>query len=316
VGAKINGKIVTIDHQLENGDIIEIVTNPNAVGPSIDWLKIAKSSTARTKIRQWLKKENKTDSVDKGKDLFDKYIRKKGSDPRELLKNSNVNRLVKELEYKNSDELYTQLANGGNLQTKVYNLLMSYEKEKREEEEAEQEKTLLQNLREMSERVEKRLQNVKKHEDNSGVVVEGVDNLMIRIAHCCSPVPGDEIIGYITKGRGITVHRKDCDNIRSIPEDERARCIDVEWDQNLNENNTYITDISIIAKDQKRMISNISKVCDDIDVRIDGLQAKADKEDRIRIELILGIRDKSQVEKICRSLKSIPGIIDAYRAKA
>ena len=316
VGAKINGKMVTIDHQLENGDIIEIVTNPNAVGPSIDWLKIAKSSTARTKIRQWLKKENKTDSVDKGKDLFDKYIRKKGSDPRELLKNSNVNRLVKELEYKNSDELYTQLANGGNLQTKVYNLLMSYEKEKREEEEAEQEKTLLQNLREMSERVEKRLQNVKKHEDNSGVVVEGVDNLMIRIAHCCSPVPGDEIIGYITKGRGITVHRKDCDNIRSIPEDERARCIDVEWDQNLNENNTYITDISIIAKDQKRMISNISKVCDDIDVRIDGLQAKADKEDRIRIELILGIRDKSQVEKICRSLKSIPGIIDAYRAKA
>ena len=317
VGAKINGKMVTIDHELENGDIIEIVTNPNAVGPSIDWLRIAKSSSARNKIRQWLKKENKNDNIDRGKDMIDKYVRKKGSDPRELLKNSYINRVARELDYKNPDELYSQLSNGGNLQTKVYNLLLSYEKERREEEEAEKEKTLLENLREMSERAEKRLQSQHKRiEDNSGVIVEGVDNLMIRIAHCCSPVPGDDIIGYITKGRGITVHRRDCDNLKSLSDEDKARFIQVKWEENIDSDNTYITDITIIAKDQKKMISHISKVCDDLDVRIDGLQAKPEKDDKVRVDLILGIKDRNQVEKICRSLKSVPGILEAYRARS
>ena len=317
VGAKINGKMVTIDHELENGDIIEIVTNPNAVGPSIDWLRIAKSSSARNKIRQWLKKENKNDNIDRGKDMIDKYVRKKGSDPRELLKNSYINRVARELDYKNPDELYSQLSNGGNLQTKVYNLLLSYEKERREEEEAEKEKTLLENLREMSERAEKRLQSQHKRiEDNSGVIVEGVDNLMIRIAHCCSPVPGDDIIGYITKGRGITVHRRDCDNLKSLSDEDKARFIQVKWEENIDSDNIYITDITIIAKDQKKMISHISKVCDDLDVRIDGLQAKPEKDDKVRVDLILGIKDRNQVEKICRSLKSVPGILEAYRARS
>ena len=317
MGAKINGKMVTIDHELENGDIIEIVTNPNAVGPSIDWLRIAKSSSARNKIRQWLKKENKNDNIDRGKDMIDKYVRKKGSDPRELLKNSYINRVARELDYKNPDELYSQLSNGGNLQTKVYNLLLSYEKERREEEEAEKEKTLLENLREMSERAEKRLQSQHKRiEDNSGVIVEGVDNLMIRIAHCCSPVPGDDIIGYITKGRGITVHRRDCDNLKSLSDEDKARFIQVKWEENIDSDNTYITDITIIAKDQKKMISHISKVCDDLDVRIDGLQAKPEKDDKVRVDLILGIKDRNQVEKICRSLKSVPGILEAYRARS
>ena len=317
VGAKINGKMVTIDHQLENGDIIEIVTNPNAVGPSIDWLRIAKSSSARNKIRQWLKKENKNDNIDRGKDMIDKYVRKKGGDPRELLKNSYINRAARELEYRNPDELYAQLSNGGNLQTKVYNLLLSYEKQRKEEEEAEKEKTLLENLREMSERAEKRLQSQHKRiEDNSGVVVEGVDNLMIRIAHCCSPVPGDDIIGYITKGRGITVHRCDCDNLKSLSEEDKARFIQVKWEEHIDSDNTYITDITIIAKDQKKMISHISKVCDDLDVRIDGLQAKPEKDDKVRVDLILGIKDRNQVEKICRSLKSVPGILEAYRARS
>ena len=129
VGAKDNGKMVTIDHPLENGDIVEIVTIPNAAGPSIDWLKIAKSSSARNKIRQWLKKENKTDAVDKGKDLIDRYMRKKGYDPRELLKNVFVNKAVKALGYKNTDELYTQLSNGGTLQSKLVSLLLGYDEE-------------------------------------------------------------------------------------------------------------------------------------------------------------------------------------------
>lgn len=316
VGAKINGKMVTIDHILENGDIIEIITSPNAAGPSIDWLKIAKSSSARNKIRQWLKKENKTDNIDKGKDLIDKYIRKKGYDPRTLLKNAYINRAAKELNFRNTDELYTQLSNGGSIQTKFTNMLLKYDAETRAEE-AEKEKTLLENLNEISEKTQKRVQHDKnrhKNDDNSGVIVEGVDNLMIRIARCCSPVPGDDIIGFITKGRGISVHRTDCDNLKSLPENEKARCIKVSWDTQQPER-SFNAEISLIAKDQKGMLSNISKVCEDMDVHIAGLNAKADKDETVRINLTLAIQDKIQMEKICRSLKNVPGIMEAYRTK-
>ena len=316
VGAKINGKMVTIDHILENGDIIEIITSPNAAGPSIDWLKIAKSSSARNKIRQWLKKENTTDKIDKGKDLIDKYIRKKGYDPRTLLKNAYINRAAKELNFRNTDELYTQLSNGGSIQTKFTNMLLKYDAETRAEE-AEKEKTLLENLNEISEKTQKRVQHDKnrhKNDDNSGVIVEGVDNLMIRIARCCSPVPGDDIIGFITKGRGISVHRTDCDNLKSLPESEKARCIKVSWDTQQPER-SFNAEISLIAKDQKGMLSNISKVCEDMDVHIAGLNAKADKDETVRINLTLAIQDKIQMEKICRSLKNVPGIMEAYRTK-
>ena len=314
VGAKVNGKMVTIDHRLENGNIIEIVTSPNAAGPSIDWLKIAKSSSARNKIRQWLKKENKTDTIDKGKDQIDIYIRKKGYDPRALLKNNYVNKAAKEMGYKNSDELYNQLSYGGPLQTKLVNLLLSYDADDKAALEAEKEKSLLENLTEISEKTQKRTQHRKRQEEDSGVIVEGVDNLMIRMAGCCNPVPGDDIIGFITKGRGISVHRRDCDNIKALPEEEMKRCISVSWNPDILDK-SFNAEINLVAKDQKGMLPSISKVCEDMDVSILGLNARADKNENININLILSIKDKSQIEKMCRSFKSIPGILEAYRAK-
>ena len=318
VGAKDNGKMVTIDHPLENGDIVEIVTNPNAVGPSIDWLKIAKSSSARNKIRQWLKKENKTDAVDKGKDLIDRYMRKKGYDPRVLLKNAFVNKAVKALGYKNTDELYTQLSNGGSLQSKLVSLLLGYDEEEKHAEAAEKEQTLLDNLHEISERAQRRAQNARKMRKNekSGVKVEGVDNLMIRMARCCNPVPGDDIIGFITKGRGISVHRKDCDNLKSLPPQERARFIAVSWDTDNTQDKSFNAELTLIAKDQKSMISSISKICEDLDVNISGLNAKANKDETVVINLNLSIQNKEQMEKIIRSLKNVPGIMEAYRTKS
>lgn len=318
VGAKDNGKMVTIDHPLENGDIVEIVTNPNAVGPSIDWLKIAKSSSARNKIRQWLKKENKTDAVDKGKDLIDRYMRKKGYDPRELLKNVFVNKAVKALGYKNTDELYTQLSNGGSLQSKLVSLLLGYDEEEKHAEAVEKEQTLLDNLHEISERAQRRAQNARKMRKNekSGVKVEGVDNLMIRMARCCNPVPGDDIIGFITKGRGISVHRKDCDNLKSLPPQERARFIDVSWDTDNTQDKSFNAELTLIAKDQKSMISSISKICEDLDVNISGLNAKANRDETVVINLNLSIQNKEQMEKIIRSLKNVPGIMEAYRTKS
>ena len=313
VGAKVNGKMVTIDHELENGNIIEIVTSANAAGPSIDWLKIAKSSSARNKIRQWLKKENRNDAVDKGKDLFTQYMRKKGFDPKTLLTNSYIGRAVKELHFKDADDMYTQLSYGGNIQTKVAHLLQSFEDEKQHLATEEKNKSLLDDLNVISEKTSRRLEK-KRADSETGVVVEGVDNLMIRLAKCCTPVPGDEITGYITKGRGITVHRKDCDNIKTLPQEERNRCIDVSWDPGLL-NKSFEGEICIIAKEQKGMLSSISKVCEDNNVDIIGLNGRATKDETFRIDLILGISDRSQIEKLCRSFKSIPGIMEAYRGK-
>lgn len=313
VGAKVNGKMVTIDHELENGNIIEIVTSANAAGPSIDWLKIARSSSARNKIRQWLKKENRNDAVDKGKDLFTQYLRKKGFDPKVLLTNSYIGRAVKELHFKDAEDMYTQLSYGGNIQTKVAHLLQSFEDEKQHLASEEKNKSLLDDLNVISEKTSRRLEK-KRADSETGVVVEGVDNLMIRLAKCCTPVPGDEITGYITKGRGITVHRKDCDNIKTLPKEERNRCIDVSWDPELL-NKSFEGEICIIAKEQKGMLSSISKVCEDNNVDIIGLNGRATKDDTFRIDLILGISDRSQIEKLCRSFKSIPGIMEAYRGK-
>ncbi len=317
VGAKVNGKMVTIDHELENGNIVEIITSSNSAGPSSDWLKIAKSSSARNKIRQWLKKENKSDTVDKGKDMFGQYLRKKGLDPKILLTNAYMSRVVKEMDFKDVDDLCTQLSYGGNLQTKVAEKLQSYEDEKQKAKAEEKSKTLLDDLNAISEKTQKKLEQQRKHvDDETGVIVEGVDNLMIRIAKCCTPVPGDEIVGYITKGRGITVHRTDCDNLKSMPPEERERCITVSWDTDLTDNRAYEGEITVIAKDQKGMLSHISKVCEDMDVHIAGVMARANKNDTITIDLTLTVNNKEQVNKLCRSFKGIPGILEAYRNSA
>lgn len=313
VGAKVNGKMVTIDHELENGDIVEIVTSQNSPGPSVDWLKIAKSSSARNKIRQWLKRENKGDAVDKGKDLFSQYLRKKGYDVKKLLVNSYIARVVKEMNFKDVDDLFTQLSYGGNIQTKVANLLQSYEDAKHVQAE-EKNKTLMDDLNEIHEKTQKRAEHRKEVDKETGVMVEGATNLLITLAHCCSPVPGDDIVGYITKGKGITVHRRDCDNLKSMSEEDRQRLIEVSWDPEMI-GKSHGVKICLVAKEQKGILSSISKICDDMDVRIEGLNAKTGRDDAYIIDLQLGLSGVGQVEKLCRSFKNIPGVMEAYRGK-
>lgn len=309
IGAKVNGKMVPIDHTLENGDIIQIMTSPNASGPSIDWLKIAKSSTARTKIRQWLKKENKSDNVDKGKDVLDKYVRKKGYNPRDVLKHASILKVTKEMKFANTDELFTQVSNGGTLVSKVATILFGYYNEEKAEEKKKQEtvKEALESEKEKPKRPRHR------HKESPGVIVKGMDNLLIRVSKCCNPVPGDEIVGFITKGRGISVHRKDCANITSLPVDEKRRFIEVEWDT--SKNTSYDADITVVADDRKGLFSDLSKACELMDVHIAGVNAKSSKDDTITIILTLSIADTAQMEKLLRTLKNIPGVSSVYRSK-
>lgn len=309
VGAKVNGKMVTIDHILENGDIVEIVTSSNSSGPSIDWLKIAKSSTARSKIRTWLKKQNSSDTIEKGKDMIDKYIRRKGYDPQNVLKNTYLNRAIKDLNVNSLDELYTQISYGGAFQSKVVNQLLKYHYDKRKQEKAKLENTI-ENLH----IDEKRKIAAQKQRDRLGITVDGMDGLMIRVSKCCNPVPGDDIIGFITKGRGISVHRVDCSNIKALPESEKVRCIKVEWDQRKMDK-TYNADITVIAEDHKGLFSNISKACEDYGARIYGVNAKSSKDETLHILLTLSISNTSQMQKILTKLKSVNGIIEVYRAE-
>lgn len=303
IGAKVNGKMVPIDYRLENGNIVDIVTSSNSKGPSIDWLKIAKSSNARNKIRQWLKKENKTENVDKGREMLEKYVRRKGYDPQQILKSQWINKAAKSFNLASSDDLYSSISYGGVMLGKVVLALLSFYQEDKKAELPKDEK--------MDKIVETK-KKVKKM-DATGVKVDGVDNLLIRFSKCCNPVPGDDIVGFITKGRGISVHRKDCTNMISLPEEEKQRFISVEWDKQ-KENRSYDTEINILAEDRKGLFSDISKACDDMDVSITGVQAKSAKDKIVTITLTVSISNTGQIEKVLRQLKSIHGIADVYRA--
>ncbi len=310
VGAKVNGKMVTIDHTLHNGDIVEIVTSSNSSGPSIDWLKIAKSSTARTKIRQWLKKESKPDDVARGKDALDKMIRKKGFDPQLVAKGTYLNKAMREMNISTMDEVYIQISKGGAVLSKYANLLFGYfneEKKLEQKKEEEKQKKLLEND-------SKKEKIQRRHRENPGIMVKGADNLMIRVARCCNPVPGDEIIGFITKGRGIAVHRRDCSNIISLPEADKARFIDVEW-EDPKEGKSYNADICIISADRKGIFSDISRACEDMDVHISGVNAKSGKDGTTNITLTLSISGTQQMQRVLRTLRNVQGVSNVYRAR-
>ena len=311
VGAKVNGKMVTIDYTLQNGDIVEIVTSANSAGPSVDWLKIAKSSNARNKIRGWLKKESKSDNIEKGKDLIDKYIRKKGLDPALCAKSAFLNRAFKAMNFANADEAYLQLSNGGTLVSKFCNLLFGYYAEETKMEV----KTNEEVIDEIKAAEARKAKLHRRNQDSPGIIVKGADNLMIKLAKCCNPVPGDEIIGFITKGRGISVHRCDCSNITSLPENEKARFIDVEW-EDLKLGKSYNADICIIGNDRKGMLSDISRACEDMDIHLSGVNAKSGKDGSLTMTITLSISSTQEMQKVLRNLRNIEGVLHVYRAKS
>ncbi|MDY5976139.1 MAG: bifunctional (p)ppGpp synthetase/guanosine-3',5'-bis(diphosphate) 3'-pyrophosphohydrolase [Anaerovoracaceae bacterium] len=309
VGAKINGKIVPIDYILQNGDIVDILTNPNSSGPNIDWLKIAKSSTARTKIRQYLKKVNKGDNVEKGKEALDRYIRKKGYSVNDVLISSYIQKASKELKYSTPDDMYAQISQGGPVLGKAANLIIGLYREDKKKEE-EKDKNDISNI--ISETKVKARH--RKNNSNLGISVKGMSDLLVRVSKCCNPVPGDEIIGYITKGRGVSVHRADCPNITGLSETEKQRFIEVEWDEPEQGVISYDADISIIAEDRKGLFSDLSKTCEDMDVHIVGVNFRSNRDGIVHIIMTLALSNTGEIEMIIRKIRNINGVIEAGRA--
>jgi GTP pyrophosphokinase len=304
VGAKVNGKMVTIDHTLNNGDIVEIVTSANSSGPSIDWLRICKTSQARAKIRNWLRKADKVDDVNKGKSNINTYIKKKGYDPALVTKNAYILKAVKDLNCSNVNELYLQISRGGTTVSKLGQKLIEYyeaDNQRKEEDDDHIE-------------VKKRTVNRGADGSESGIVVKGSDNLLIRRASCCNPVPGDNIIGYITKGKGIAVHRIDCPNIRNIKKEDQGRLITVDWDTPDN-SRKYVVDVQVIAESRKGIFKDISKVCDDYDIEIVGLNLTDGEPGTSNTLITVEISDMHQMQRLLTALRQLEGVIKVFRPR-
>ena len=304
VGAKVNGKMVTIDHPLQNGDIVEIVTSANSSGPSVEWLKKCKTSGAKNKIRNWLRKADKDSDVSKGRININNYIKKKGYDPALVTKNAYILKAVKDFNCSNVNELFLQISRGGSTVSKLGQKLIEYYEADNQVKEKEEE------------RIEVKKKPVTRQSANSenGIVVKGADNLLIRRATCCNPVPGDAIIGYISKGKGITVHRTDCANIRNIREADRGRLIEVNWDSP-NENRKYYADIQVVSEERKGLFKDISKVCDDYDLEVVGLNLTPGEPGTTNTLLTVEITDMHQIQRLLTALRQVDGVIKVFRPR-
>ncbi|MDR0596254.1 MAG: bifunctional (p)ppGpp synthetase/guanosine-3',5'-bis(diphosphate) 3'-pyrophosphohydrolase [Clostridiales Family XIII bacterium] len=306
VGAKVNAKMVPLDHRLENGEIVEIITSNNSSGPSIDWLQIAKSNNARSKIRSWLKKQDRSQNVERGKDLLEKSVKRKGYDPHDFIRNAWLAKVAKSMKYAATDELFTSISYGGVPVSKVIAALQElYDEEKSASAagEAARDAELLAKAAKQSK---------KSYVPTGAVVIEGVENPLVRLARCCGPVPGDEIIGFVTKGSGVSVHRTDCPNMRNVREEDRGRLMAVEWNDG-GAGGSFDADFSITAEDRKGLFSDISRKCADMDVNISGAKLSLDPDGTAHILLTLSITGKQQVQKMVRTLRQIESITDVRR---
>ncbi len=304
VGAKVNGKMVTIDHPLHNGDIVEIVTSANSSGPSVEWLKKCKTSGAKNKIRNWLRKADKDSDVSKGRTNINNYIKKKGYDPSLVTKNAYILKAVKDFNCSNVNELFLQISRGGSTVSKLGQKLIEYYEADNQIKSEEQETV----------EIKKKPALRSTEHSESGIVVKGTDNLLIRRATCCNPVPGDAIIGYISKGKGITVHRTDCSNIRNIREEDRGRLIEVNWDSP-SENRKYYADIQVVSEERKGLFKDISKVCDDYELEVVGLNLTPGEPGTTNTLLTVEITDMHQIQRLLTGLRQVEGVIKVFRPR-
>ncbi|HHY46539.1 MAG TPA: bifunctional (p)ppGpp synthetase/guanosine-3',5'-bis(diphosphate) 3'-pyrophosphohydrolase [Firmicutes bacterium] len=293
VGARVNGKIVPLDYQLRNGDIVEILTSKAANGPSQDWLAFVKTSKARNKIRQWIKEEHRQEIVPKGRDLLEKEIKKQGLEPRDLLKDDRLLDCAKKFGFLGVEDL---LAAVGYSKLSPQQVITRLIPETREQ---DQVKVLPQVAR-------------RRAATSQGVRVSGVDNVLVRFSKCCNPVPGDPIVGYITRGRGVSIHRADCPNARllvSSPE----RNITVEWD--LSAGNSYPVEIEVDAMDQVGLLSNIMSAVAEARTNVSSMSARTTPDGMAYVNMVLDITDVNHMNAVINGIKRVHGVLDVQRVR-
>ena len=301
VGAKINSKMVPIITPIKNGDIIEIITSDNSKGPSQDWLKFVKSSSAKNKILQWFKKERKTENIEKGKEAIEKELKRIGIDYAELFKIEYINPMLERYKYKNLEEMYASVGFGAMSATKIIaRMLIEYRKEHKED-------TIQEKIEQLS-----TAKNKKTTSPSSGIIVKGIDNCLVKLSKCCNPLPGDEIIGYITKGRGVSVHRKDCVNINDLLKEEN-RIIEVQWYN--QEKVTYTVEIEIFANDRNGLLADIVQKINESKAKLLGVNAKATKERIAITDVSIEVDSLDSLNKIIKELRKVDSVYEVNRKK-
>jgi len=300
-GAKVNNKIVPIDYVLQNGDIVEILTSSNVQGPSRDWLKIVKSSQAKNKINQWFKKEKREENIIRGKEMIEKELKKQGFTASQLFKPEWVDIILKKYTFATIEDLWAAIGYGALTANRVISRLKEeYRKTVKAEELAEQ----------MAKLDDKKVRIRAKKVPENGVIVKGIENCLVRISRCCNPVPGDEIIGYITRGRGVSVHRKDCINIMNNIDGDN-RLIEVAW---YTANNVaYKADITIMAHDRTALLMEITNVIGEAKIPLKAINARTTKDQIAIMNLTLEITNTEQLESIIKKIRKVDGVFEVSR---
>ena len=303
VGCKINSKMMPIITKLNNGDIVSIITSENSKGPSRDWLKFVKSSNAKTKILQWFKKNNRQENIEKGKQLIEKEIKRIGMSYEELFVEKYYTPALQRYGFKTLDDMYSSVGFGSISASKIITrTLEEYRKDGKEKINVEEKIEELHSLK------NKELKSTSK----TGIIVKGIDNCLIKISKCCNPVRGDDIIGYITRGRGVTIHRKDCKNVKDLLKDE-GRIIEVYWDN--QEKNSYDVDIVIYANDRDNLLSDVINEINASEAKMVAVSAKANREKIATIELTVEVKNITELTKLERELGKIDSVYDVKRKK-
>jgi len=301
VGCKINSKMMPILTPLKSGDIVEIITSENSKGPSRDWLKFVKSSSAKNKIQQWFKKNEKAENIEKGKDLIDKEVKRIKIPHGDLFKEEYVKAMQERYNYKNLDEMYAAVGFGAMSPVKIIaRLLMEYRKEHKEE-----------NIEEKIEELSKEKAH-KPKSSSSGIIVKGIDNCLVKLSKCCNPLPGDEIIGYITRGRGVSVHRKDCVNVKDLLTEEN-RMIDVEWVK--EKQAIYNVDIEVLANDRDGLLADILQRIGETKVHLMGVNTKTTKQRIAIIGISLEVENLQELNKVLRFIRQVESVYEVKRKK-
>ncbi len=310
IGARVNGKLVTIDYEIKNGDCVEIITSQNSKGPSRDWLSVVKSTQAKNKINQWFKNEFKEENITHGKDLMAQYCKARTLPANDILKQENRDFVVAKYGFHDWDSLMAAVGHGALREGQVINKILEHMDAQRKQQMTDED---------VMNGISEHLENVKmvpKSGHKSGaIVVKGLNDIAVRFVKCCNPLPGDEIVGFVTRGRGVSIHRTDCVNIVHLPEIERARLIEAEWDANLttSKGEKYMVDIAIYANKRAGLISDISKVFTEREMEIYSMNVNTSKHGVSTIMMTFEVENREELNKIVEKIKQIKDIVDVDR---
>ena len=309
VGAKVNGRIVTYDYALQNGDIVEIRTSKSSPGPSRDWLNLVKSGSARTKIKQWFKKERREENVFRGREMLEDELRHCGLKLEDVLDDEITAPVLKRLCFATMDDLFAAIGYNGIAVARAANRLRDEYKARSERAEKQ---TVLDKINAAADRREQSAKKLSK--PVQGILVEGLDNCLIKFSRCCTPVPGDEIIGFITRGQGVSIHRKDCPNYlqRSGNPENEGRWIRVGWAAEITE--TYVTTITIASKDRSGLIMDIATVLNTLNAKVRTLSSRAIGGGRALTNIALEVKNAGELRYIMNRLNAVPGVSEVVRS--